>query len=94
MRNDNTIAHDRKIYQIEESILGKKVMVEERIDGKMLIVYQGKSLRYRQITKRPETTKPPVIRKKRTPYAPPPDHPWKNFDINRFKRKLPQTAVA
>jgi transposase-like protein len=94
VRNDHTIAHDRHLYQIEESILGKKVTVQERINGKMVIVYQGKSLRYRQITKRPEITKQPVIRKKRTPYVLPPDHPWKKFDINRFKRKAPQTAVA
>jgi transposase len=94
VRNDHTIAHDRKLYQIEESTLSKKVTVEERIDGKMLIVCQGKSLRYRQITKRPEIIKQAVIRKKRAPHVLPPDHPWRKFDINRFKRKTPQTAVA
>lgn len=93
VRNDHTIAHDRKLYQIEESISGKKVTVEERIDGKMLTVYQGKSLRYRQITKRPEITKQPVLRKKRTPYVLPSDHPWRKFDINRYKRKSPRTAA-
>jgi transposase len=94
VRNDHTIAHDRKLYQIEELTLSKKVTVEERIDGKMLIVCQGKSLRYRQITKRPEIIKQPVIREKRAPHVLPPDHPWRKFDINRFKRKTPQTAVA
>jgi transposase-like protein len=94
VRNDHTIAHDRKLYQIEESILSKKVMVEERTDGKMLIVCQGKSLRHRQITKRPEITKQPAIREKRTPYVLPPDHPWRKFNINLFKRKTPQAAVA
>lgn len=94
VRNDHTIAHDRKLYQIEESTLSKKVMVEERTDGKLLIVCQGKSLRYRQITKQPEITKKPVIRKKRTPYVLPPDHPWRKFTINPLKRKPPQTEVA
>jgi len=94
VRNDHTIAHDRKLYQIEESISGKKVTVEEKIDGKMLIMYQGKHLRYRQITKRPEKIKQPVLRKKKTPYVLPSDHPWRKFDINRFKRKTPQAAVA
>lgn len=94
VRNDHTIAHDRKLYQIEELSLSKKVMVEERTDGKMLIVCHGKSLRYRQITKRPEITKQPVIREKRTPYVLPPDHPWRKFNINPLKRKTPQAAVA
>jgi transposase len=94
VKNDNTIAHERKLYQIEEPTLNKKVTVQERIDGKMLIVCQDKVLRYRQITERPETKKPPVIRKKRTTYALPVDHPWRKFDINRFKRKSPRTAVV
>ncbi len=94
VRNDHTIAHERKLYQIEESISGKKVIVEEKIDGKMLIMHHGKHLRYRQITKRPEKIKQPVSRKKKTPYVLPSDHPWRKFDINRFKRKTPQAAVA
>ena len=94
LRNDHTIAHDRKLYQIEELSLSKKVMVEERTDGKLLIVCQGKSLRYRQITKRPEITKQPAIKGKRTPYVLPPDHPWRKFIINPSKRKTPQAAVA
>lgn len=94
VKNDNTISYESKLYQIEESILKRKVTVEERIDGKMLIVCQGKSLRYRQITERPEVAKQSVIRKKRTSYALPVDHPWRKFDINRFKRKSPQTAVV
>ncbi|MCG2722610.1 MAG: ISNCY family transposase [Thermodesulfovibrionales bacterium] len=94
VKNDNTIAYERKLYQIEEPTLNRKVTVEERIDGKMLIVSQGKSLRYRQITERPEVAKQPVIRKKRSSYALPVDHPWRKFDINRFKRKAPQAAAV
>jgi hypothetical protein len=94
VRNDHTIAHEGKLYQIEESTLGKKVTVEKRIDGKMLIVCQGKVLLYQQITERPEVTKQPVLRKKKTSYALSLDHPWRKFDINRFKRKSPQTAAG
>lgn len=92
VRNDNTIAHDKKLYQIDESTRGKKVTVEERTDGKMLIVSQGRSLRYHQITARPEKVKQPVIRKTRKSRPVPHDHPWKKFFIN--KRKSPQKAVA
>lgn len=93
--NDHTIAHHKKLYQIEEAISSKKVTVQERINGKMLIVSQGKSIRYRQITERPEPVpKQPVLRKKKASRPVPPEHPWRKFDINRYKRKAPQTAAA
>jgi hypothetical protein len=96
VRNDFTIAHDKKLYQIEEPVGSKKVMVEERINGKMLIICQGKSLRHRQITQRPEpkAKKKLTVRKAQKQYVPPKDHPWRNFDINRFKRKAPRKAAA
>lgn len=94
VRKDNTIVHDRNLYQIDESIVRKKVTVEERIDGKMLLMCQGRSLRYRQITERPEIIKQPAIKKRRQPYVPPKDHPWRQFDMNSYKHKAPQTAVV
>jgi ribosomal protein L24E len=95
VRNDNTIAHDSKLYQIEESVSSRTVIVEEKINGKMLVVCQGKSLRYHQISRRPEKIKQaPVIRKKREPNIIPQNHPWRKFDINGYKRKTPQTAAA
>ena len=96
VRNDCTIAHDKKLYQIEEPIGSKKVMIEERINGKMLIMCQGKSLRYRQITQRPElkVEKKPPVRKAQKQYVPAKDHPWRNFDMNRSKRKAPRKAAA
>lgn len=94
VRNDHTIAHNKKLYQIEERTMSKKVVVEERIDGRMVIVGQGKALRYRQINERPEIKKKLTVRKKQQAYVPPKDHPWRQFDINRYKRKAPQTAAA
>jgi len=64
VRNDHTIAHNKKLYQIEERTMSKKVLVEERIDGTMVIVGQGKALRYRQITERPEIKKKLTGRKR------------------------------
>lgn len=96
VRNDFTIAHDKKLYQIEEPIGSKKVMVEERINGKMLIVCQGKTLRYRQIAQRPEpdVKKKLTGRKVRKQYVPPKDHPWRNFNITPFKQKATRKAAA
>lgn len=94
VRNDNTIAHDKKLYQIDEAAMSKKVTVEERTDGKMLIVSRGRSLRYHDINKRPDKIKQPVLRKRKKPRVVPHDHPWKKFYINGCKGKSPQIAVA
>ncbi|MBI4621447.1 MAG: hypothetical protein HY739_15035 [Desulfobacterales bacterium] len=45
VRNDFTIAHNKKLYQITEHVNGKGVIVEERTDGSMLITYNGRSLK-------------------------------------------------
>ena len=46
IRNDNTIALDGRLYQIQERG-GKKVVVQERIDGSMLMISKGMSLKFR-----------------------------------------------
>ena len=53
LKNDHTIQHNRKLYQIEDRIRTKKVMVEERIDGTMRITSKGVSARFHQIVQRP-----------------------------------------
>jgi hypothetical protein len=95
VRNDHTIVHDRKLYQIDEAVLSKKVTVQQRINGKMLIVCKGKSLAYHQIARHPEEIKQPLTGMKRKRYIPPRDHPWRGkFVLTNSKLKTPQTAVA
>ena len=53
IRNDNTIALDGRLYQIEERG-GKKVVVEERIDGSLHMISKGVALKYKEITERPK----------------------------------------
>lgn len=79
VRNDNTIAHNGKLYQIEADAKMKKVIVEERLDGTMHIISNGESLKYRGITERPVKVNGLVQKnqKVRTPYIPPKDHPWR-----------------
>lgn len=91
LRNDFTVAHNRKLYQIEDKIRAKKVIIEEKIDGKMAITHKETILRFREITVRPERQKEPkqMIPKKK--YIPPADHPWRKFSYskhaNRYKQK-------
>ena len=82
LRNDFTVVHDKKLYQILERTNAKKVTVEERINGRMLITYKDKPLRYKEITQRPKKKERPkyiftMVRKEC--YRPPKSHPYKRF---------------
>lgn len=82
LRNDFTILHNRQLYQILEPTTAKKVTLEERINGTMLITYNGKSLQHKQIAQKPLKVKPePKIRKV---YIPPKDHPYKSFKVSPY----------
>ena len=86
LRKDNTIALDGRLYQIEQRG-GKKVVVEERIDGSMLMFSNGNSLTYKEITEIPkkEVVSKTDVRKFNRPPKPSKDHPWKR----RWKDWMP-----
>jgi transposase len=92
VRNDFTVAHNCKLYQIEEATRAQKVLVEERLDGTIHINYKGRELRHREISK-PKTQDEPkeqilILKKKGcTPAA---AHPWKRgYKPNpRLKERL------
>ncbi len=81
LRNDFTVAHDKKLYQIEDNIRAKSVTVEERINSSMIITYKDKPLRFKEITIRPQKEEPKKTYefKIRKVYVPPKDHPWKRY---------------
>jgi hypothetical protein len=58
VRNDNTVAHNKKLYQIKEKVIYRKVIVEERLNGSIHISRGGVSLKYREITQRPKKATP------------------------------------
>jgi len=77
IRKDNTIALDGRLYQIEERG-GKKVVVEERLDGSLHVISRGLSLKYREIIERPKKEVAPTTdtRVFNRPSKPAKDHPW------------------
>ncbi len=84
VRNDNTIAYNGKLYQIEEEVSTRKVTVQERLNGSMHIVVDSKSLKHKEITERPEkeaSTKRPS--KPRKSCVPPKDHPWRRWQSRK-----------
>ncbi|MDZ4184311.1 MAG: ISNCY family transposase [Desulfuromonadales bacterium] len=78
VRNDNTIALNGKLYQLEERG-GKKVLVQERLDGSLRMVSKGVSLKHREITERPKKQHDfkENTRVFNRPPKPAKDHPWK-----------------
>jgi transposase len=79
VRNDNTVALNGKLYQIEERSGTKKVMMEQRLDGSLRITGGTKSLKYREITERPKKEAPARADKRAFHQTAPPakDHPWR-----------------
>ena len=84
LRKDFTVAHNSKLYQVEDNVRAGKVVVEERIDGSMIIAHKDKVLKIKEITTRPEKIKekPKYVFRIRKIYTPPEDHPWRGFKIN------------
>ena len=89
LRNDFTVAHDKKLYQIENNIRTSKVVVEERTDGSMLIKHRGSLLKFKEIHVRPKKV---IMEKDRYIFPwkkssiPAKDNPWRKF---QFGRTLP-----
>lgn len=91
VRNDNAIAFRGKLYQIEEDTNGRKVTVQERLNGSMYITSKGASLKFKEITKRPEKEMLAKAPKKRRKLCiPPKNHPWRKWQNKNatLKRSL------
>jgi transposase-like protein len=94
LRNDFTIAHNKKLYQIKSNIRAKKVTLEERTDGTMRIIHNGQHLRYQEIVARPLRAEKSTNRlKPLTARKPSDSHPWKNLAKAMVKERTElQTA--
>jgi hypothetical protein len=97
LRNDFTVAHHRKLYQVEDTIKASKVMVQDRIDGSMIMIHKDRALRFKEITERPpRQKKEPVVARRRKSYIPPADHPWRRFKIKKHpyvREKLLESQI-
>jgi transposase len=99
LRNDFTIAHNSKLYQIDKGVRTKEVTVEERVNGSMLITFNDVRLPFREITTRPEKQqKPAHIRRHKKP-TPSASHPWNKcnnqlFRQMRWQGKRPMVATT
>jgi len=87
LRNDFTVAHNKRLYQIEDKTRASKVMVHEYMNGSLRMTYRDQSLRFREIMTRPIKKRQEASVKKRTKrrYRPSPEHPWKGFRFGRLR---------
>lgn len=91
LRNDSTIAHNGKLYQIQEAVKSKKVLVQERVNGMMLITHNNVSLKFKEVNTRPEKQqKPDRILRKRKIHIPSADHPWRKSNYQLFDKRQNQ----
>ena len=78
LRNDWTVIHHRRRYQVEDRTRATRVVVEERFNGTMYIRYQGQRLRYQEIALRPmQVPETPKSHKTIPRTKPAPHHPWR-----------------
>jgi transposase len=84
VRRDFTVAHNNGLYQIEEPPAGvsmNSVVVEQRLDGSIHIISNGRELKYKKIHIRPPRPKEQKSPGRKKRYNPPPDHPWRKLSI-------------
>ena len=98
LRNDNTIRHENKFYQILGEWKGVRpdhVVIQERIDGKLYLVHEGKNLAYRQIQEPPKRvqTAPKKMLLKIKPPIPGMSHPWKGPSFRRMQVEKAKVAA-
>jgi transposase len=88
LRNDFTIAHNKKLYQIEDRTRASKVMVHEHLNGSIRMTYRDRALRFNEITTRPIKQEKVLVRERiRKPCPPSPNHPWRNFKFGSYKHQ-------
>lgn len=88
LRNDNTVAHNKKLYQVKEALKGAKVVVEDRINGAMFITCNGIRLPYTQIMVRPPKQEAPQKKRRQPKFIlPAADHPWRIANSRLFMKK-------
>ncbi len=85
LRNDFTVADQRKLYQVLERTQAKEVEVQENLDGQIKLVAHGRYLKYKEIQQRPMVEKPKERPggKRRTPVS---GHPWRSSYKQRTGR--------
>ena len=91
VRNDMTVRHGSKLYQIEEKVNAAKISVQDWLNGTVHMIYKNREVKFREIQERPKPEKRPLpIRISARKYSSPaPNNPWARFKFakHRFERQ-------
>jgi transposase InsO family protein len=94
LRNDFTVAYNRRLYQVEDSIRASNVMIHEGLDGSIRLKDKGRLLKIREIASRPPAEKKePVLLAPKKRYVPPQGHYYRNFTFGKGK-SITKLAIA
>ena len=99
LRNDWTVMHENKWYQITGRTSAKTVAVERGLDGKLRIYDSGrKALSFKEIPERPRREIPEksewwVLPKPKAPYRLPAEHPWRKWSLKNPVIKMPELPI-
>ena len=94
LRNDFTVAYNRRLYQVEDPIRASDVMVYEGVDGSIRLKHKGRLLKIHEIATRPlAERKEPVRPKPKERYVHPKGHHYRNFIFGKGK-PFTELAVA
>jgi len=101
LRNDFTVAHNTKLYQIEDRTRASNIIVQEHLNGSLRMTYRNQPLRFTEITTRPirKQQNAPVRERTTKPPIPSPNHPWRGFKFGRHRYErakpilMPQDTV-
>lgn len=77
LRNDRTVLHERRLYQVTDKTRARQVVVFDYLNGRMAIKLGQQSLRYQPIDQRPQPEVKPRKIKPRRRYTPPRNAFWR-----------------
>jgi transposase InsO family protein len=102
VRNDFTVSHKKKCYQLVENqpvTICKQdiVTVEERMDQPIHLKLRGKYLNYRLLPEKPKKMNADKnslqwVIPKSTAHIPPTDHPWRQYQKIEYLKKLTKVS--
>jgi len=86
VQNDWTVSWCNRLFQLADrhqklSLARKKILVSELLDGTIRLTSRGESLSWTELPERPASRKPKAreLGKKKAPYKPAANHPWRGF---------------
>lgn len=90
LRNDNTLVHHNRWFQVLSHVRTKEVLVQDRLNGKTYLLVNGRRVSYKAIAgpvKRLPVTSIPKARLSTRRIIPAQDHPWNQAARIRMAKK-------